>query len=186
LEYLHTRPLTASGLRDILERVSEVDGLFATKEALGDVLCRGSLRYRNYAEEGIQNIYNGWAKSTQRMYCYGWGHFAEFLLVVDEVYLLYGQYLYWLSDEIKEHSDETKVRIKVLSLDNIKSAVNMYCRLMFNVNALDCQANKLLSRGLTRKNPKLPKYKFVWDITAALFSPTYCSLSFFFDVTTTF
>jgi hypothetical protein len=69
LEYLNTRLLTASGFRDVLERVSEVEGLFPTKEVLGDALCRSSLRYRNYTEEGLQNIYNGWAKSTQRMYC---------------------------------------------------------------------------------------------------------------------
>jgi hypothetical protein len=113
------------------------------------------------------------------MFCYGWGHFADFLLEgtaaeisnlqnIDEVYWLYGQFLYWLSDEIKEHSDEMKVRIKISILDSIKSSVNMYFKLMFNVNALDCQANRLLSRGLARKNPKLPKYKFVWDITATL------------------
>jgi hypothetical protein len=83
------------------------------------------------------------------------------------VYWLYGQFLYWLSDEIKEHSDEMKVRI---NLDCIKSSVNMYFRLMFNVNALDCRANRLLSRGLARKNPKLPKYKFVWDISATLYA----------------
>jgi hypothetical protein len=105
LEYLHTRPLTAASLRDVLEIVSEVEGLFPTKEALNYTLCRGSLRYRNYTEEGIQNIYNGLAKSTQRMYCYGWDHFPDFLLEgtaaeignlhnVDEVYWLYGKFLY--------------------------------------------------------------------------------------------
>jgi hypothetical protein len=80
LEYLHSRPLTNSGLRDVLERVSEVEGLFPTKEALGDSLCRRSLKDRNYTEKSIQNNYSGWAKSTYRMYCYGWGHFADFLL----------------------------------------------------------------------------------------------------------
>jgi hypothetical protein len=80
LEYLHTRQLTAAGLRDVLKRVLEVEGFNPTKEALGDTLCRGSLKYRNFTEEDIQNIYNGWAEPTQRIYCNGWGHFADFLL----------------------------------------------------------------------------------------------------------
>jgi hypothetical protein len=174
LEYLHTRQLTAAGLRDVLRRVSEVEGLFPTKEALGDALCRGPLRYRNFSEEGIQNIYNGWTKSTQRMYCNGWDHFAVFLLEgtaaeignlqnINEVYWLYGQFLYWLLEETNEYSNDCMKgsRIKLSSLDNIKSAVNMYFRLMFNVNAFDCDTNRLISRGLSRKNPKLPKYKLI-------------------------
>jgi hypothetical protein len=80
LEYLHTSPLTAAGLRDVLKRVSNVEGLSPTKEALVNTLCRGSLRYRNFTEEYIDKIYTGWAKSTQRLYCNGWCHFADFLL----------------------------------------------------------------------------------------------------------
>jgi hypothetical protein len=58
--------------------------------------------------------------------------------------------------------------IKISSVDNIKSSVNMYFRLMFNINALDCEANRLISKGLARKNPKLPKYRFVWNINSIL------------------
>jgi hypothetical protein len=106
LEYLHTRPLTAAGLRNVLKNILEVEGINPTKEALGDALCRGSLKYRNFTEEGIQNIYNGWAKPTQRMYYNGWGHFADFLLEgfdaeignlqnVDEVYWFYMDNFYF-------------------------------------------------------------------------------------------
>jgi hypothetical protein len=147
---LHTKQLTAASLCDVLKRVSNVEGLSPTKEALDDALCRGSLRYRNFTEEDINKIYNSWAKSTQRIYCKGWGHFADFLLGgiaaeirnlqnKDEVYWLYGQFLYWLSDEINEYdkemkskikisNKEMKSRIKISSLDNIKSSVNMYFR----------------------------------------------------------
>jgi hypothetical protein len=115
------------------------------------------------------------------MYCNAWVHFAEILLEgaaveignlqnINEVYWLYGQFLYWLLEETNEYSNEFMkgTRIKLSSLDNIKSAVKMYFRLMFNVNALDCETNRLISRGLSRKNPKLPKYKFIWDISAVL------------------
>jgi hypothetical protein len=113
------------------------------------------------------------------MYCNGWGHVADFLLEgtaaeignlqnVDEVYWLYGQFLYWLSDEVNEYGHEIKSRLKLSSLDNLKSSVNMYFRLVFNINALDCEANRLTSKGLDRKNPKLPKYRFVWNINSVL------------------
>jgi hypothetical protein len=122
LEYLHTRPLTAASVRDVLERVSNFKDLSPTKEALGDALCRGSLKFRNYTEEDIQKIYNGWPKPTQRMYYNGWGHFADFLLEgtateignlqnVNEVYWLYGQFLYWLSDEVNEYGNEIKSKL---------------------------------------------------------------------------
>jgi hypothetical protein len=88
-----------------------------------------------------------------------------------EVYWLYGQFLYWISDEVSEYNKEMKEiksRIKISSVDNIKSSVNMYFRLIFNINALDCESNRLTSKGLARKNPKLPKYRFVWNIVSIL------------------
>jgi hypothetical protein len=39
---------------------------------------------------------------------------------------------------------------------------------MFNTNALDCEANRLTSKGLARKNTKLPKYRFVRNINSIL------------------
>jgi hypothetical protein len=39
---------------------------------------------------------------------------------------------------------------------------------MFNINELDYEANRLISRGLARKNLKLPKYRFVWNINSIL------------------
>jgi hypothetical protein len=75
-----------------------------------------------------------------------------------------------LFDETSENFKEKGLGIKKSSVNNIKSSVNMYFRLMFNIIAMNCEANRLLSRRLARKYPKLPKYKFVWDLKAVLVS----------------
>jgi hypothetical protein len=82
-----------------------------------------------------------------------------------------------LFDETSENFKENGLGIKKSSVDYIKSSVNMYFRLMFNINSMNCEANRLLSKNLAKKYPKLPKYKFIWDLRAVFGSLKSLNLS---------
>jgi hypothetical protein len=59
--------------------------------------------------------------------------------------------------------------VKISSIRNIKTAVNMWFQLIFGINPLKNTTNHLFSKVVLRKHPIKPKYHEIWNLKLVLY-----------------